>query len=115
VDLDSPEVRESLNTAPEPGSAARLTRAQITGAPKRAYRRHRETTNTAIMARYPTPASKPIPATTDHGLSSAHPTSHSVTSKPMGCLSAFEGQPGHRAGSDSSSPKDSQQRDVADN
>jgi transposase len=49
-DLDSPDVLELLAKAPEPSSAARLTRAQITAALKRAHRRDRDTKTTAIMA-----------------------------------------------------------------
>src|ERR1019366_7509160 len=39
-----------LTKAPEPSSAARLTRAQISAALKRAHRRDRDTKTTAIMA-----------------------------------------------------------------
>src|SRR5664280_319266 len=49
-DLASPDVLELLTKAPEPSSAARLTRAQITAALKRAHRRDRDTKTTAIMA-----------------------------------------------------------------
>jgi len=42
-------VLELLTKAPEPGSAARLTRAQITAALTRARRRDREVKTTAIM------------------------------------------------------------------
>jgi transposase len=49
-DLDSPDVLELLTKAPEPHSAAALTRAQITAALKRAHRRDREAKTTAIMA-----------------------------------------------------------------
>src|SRR5450830_405257 len=49
-DLDSPDVLELLTNAPEPNSAAALTRAQITAALKRARRRDREAKATAIMA-----------------------------------------------------------------
>jgi len=48
-DLASPDVLELLTKAPEPGSAAALTRAQITAALKRARRRGREAKTTAIM------------------------------------------------------------------
>ena len=49
-DLDSLDVLELLTKAPEPHSAAALTRAQITAALKRAHRRDREAKTTAIMA-----------------------------------------------------------------
>jgi transposase len=49
-DLASPDVLELLTKAPEPDSAARLTRAQITAALTRARRRDREAKTTAIMA-----------------------------------------------------------------
>jgi transposase len=49
-DLDSPDVLELLAKAPEPSRAARLTRAQISAALKRAHRRDRDTKTTAIMA-----------------------------------------------------------------
>jgi transposase len=49
-DLASPDVLELLIKAPEPDSAARLTRAQITAALTRAHRRNREAKTTAIMA-----------------------------------------------------------------
>jgi len=49
-DLASPDVLELLAKAPEPGSAARLTRAQITAALTRARRRDRDVKTTAIMA-----------------------------------------------------------------
>jgi transposase len=48
-DLAFPEVLELLTKAPEPDSAARLTRAQITAALTRARRRDREAKTTAIM------------------------------------------------------------------
>ncbi len=48
-DLASPDVLELLIKAPEPSSAARLTRPQITAALARARRRDRETKTTAIM------------------------------------------------------------------
>jgi len=48
-DLDSRDVLELLTKAPEPHSAAALTRAQITAALKRAHRRDREAKTTAIM------------------------------------------------------------------
>ena len=50
LDLASPDVLELLTKAAEPNSAARLTRAQITAAMKRAGRRDREVKATAIMA-----------------------------------------------------------------
>jgi transposase len=49
-DLDSPDVLELLTKAPEPAGAARLTRAQISAALKRAHRRDRDTKTTSIMA-----------------------------------------------------------------
>jgi transposase len=49
-DLASPDVLELLAKAPEPGSAAALTRAQITAALKRAHRRDRDAKATVIMA-----------------------------------------------------------------
>jgi hypothetical protein len=49
-DLAFPDVLELLTKAPEPNSAARLTRAQITAALTRAHRRDREAKTTAIMA-----------------------------------------------------------------
>ena len=49
-DLASPDVLELLIKAPEPSSAARLTRPQITAALARARRRDREAKTTAIMA-----------------------------------------------------------------
>jgi len=48
-DLASPDVLELLIKAPEPSSAARLTRPQITAALARARRRDREAKTTAIM------------------------------------------------------------------
>jgi transposase len=48
-DLSSRDVLELLTKAPEPDSAVRLTRAQITAALKRAGRRDREVKTTAIM------------------------------------------------------------------
>ena len=49
-DLAAADVLELLAKAADPVSAARLTRAQITAALKRAHRRDRDTTTTAIMA-----------------------------------------------------------------
>lgn len=49
-DLASPDVLELLTKAPEPSRAARLTRAQISAALKRAHRRDLDTKTTAIMA-----------------------------------------------------------------
>jgi len=49
-DLASLDVLELLTKAPEPHSAAALTRAQITAALKRAHRRDREAKTTVIMA-----------------------------------------------------------------
>jgi len=49
-DLASPDVLELLSKAPEPNSAARLTRVQITAALTHARRRGREAKATAIMA-----------------------------------------------------------------
>src|SRR5680860_1514064 len=49
-DLDSSDVLELLTKAPEPSSAARLTRAQVGAALKRARRRDRDAKTTAIMA-----------------------------------------------------------------
>src|SRR5450756_1839378 len=49
-DLASPDVLELLTKAPEPSRAARLTRAQISTALKRARRHDRDTKTTAIMA-----------------------------------------------------------------
>ncbi len=49
-DLAFPDVLELLTKAPEPDSAARLTRAQITAALTRARRRDREAKTAAIMA-----------------------------------------------------------------
>ena len=48
-DLAFPDVLELLAKAPDPDSAARLTRAQVTAALARARRRDRETKTTAIM------------------------------------------------------------------
>jgi len=48
-DLAFPDVLELLTKAPEPDSAARLTRAQITAALTRARRRDREAKTAAIM------------------------------------------------------------------
>ncbi len=48
-DLASPDVLELLSKAPEPNSAARLTRVQITAALTRARRRDRDAKTTAIM------------------------------------------------------------------
>jgi transposase len=49
-DLAAADVLELLAKAADPLRAARLTRAQITAALKRAHRRDRDTTTTAIMA-----------------------------------------------------------------
>ncbi len=49
-DLAAPDVLELLIKAPEPSSAARLTRPQITAALTHARRRDREAKTTAIMA-----------------------------------------------------------------
>jgi hypothetical protein len=49
-DLACPDVLELLTKAPEPHSAARLTRVQITAALKRAHRHDRDAKATAIMA-----------------------------------------------------------------
>ena len=49
-DLASPDVLGLLTKAPEPSRAARLTRAQISAALKRARRHDRDTKTTAIMA-----------------------------------------------------------------
>jgi len=49
-DLDAPDVLELLAKAPDPASAARLTRAQISAVLKRAGRRDRDTKTTLLMA-----------------------------------------------------------------
>ena len=49
-DLDAPDALELLAKAPDPASAARLTRAQISAALKRAGRRDRDTKATLLMA-----------------------------------------------------------------
>jgi len=49
-DLASPDVLELLTKAPEPHSAAALTRAQITAVLKQARRRDRDAKTTAILA-----------------------------------------------------------------
>ena len=49
-DLDAPEVLELLARAPEPARAARLTRAQVSAALKRAGRRNITDRATAILA-----------------------------------------------------------------
>jgi transposase len=49
-DLDAPDVLELLGKAPEPGRAARLTRAQVSAALKRARRRDIPGRATAILA-----------------------------------------------------------------
>jgi transposase len=49
-DLDAPDVLELLAKAPEPGRAARLTRAQVSAALKRARRRNIPDKATAILA-----------------------------------------------------------------
>jgi hypothetical protein len=49
-DLDAPDVLELLARAPEPASAARLTRAQVSAALKRARRRSIADKTTAILA-----------------------------------------------------------------
>jgi len=49
-DLDAPDTLELLGKAPEPGRAARLTRAQVSAALKRARRRNIPDKATAIMA-----------------------------------------------------------------
>ena len=50
-DLDAPDTLELLGKAPDPARAARLTRAQVSAALKRARRReHHRTRPTAILA-----------------------------------------------------------------
>ena len=49
-DLDAPEALELLGKAPEPGRAARLTRAQVSAALKRAGRRNIPERATAVLA-----------------------------------------------------------------
>jgi transposase len=49
-DLDAPDVLELLAKAPDPVSAARLTRAQISAVLKRAGRRDRDTKATVLMS-----------------------------------------------------------------
>jgi transposase len=49
-DLAAPDVLELLTKAPDPDSAARLTRPQITAALTRARRRNRDAKTTSIMA-----------------------------------------------------------------
>jgi hypothetical protein len=49
-DLDAPDVLELLAKAPDPASAARLTRAQISAVLKRAGRRDRDTKTTLLMS-----------------------------------------------------------------
>jgi transposase len=49
-DLDAPDVLELLAKAPDPASAARLTRAQISAVLKRAHRRDRDTKTTLLMS-----------------------------------------------------------------
>src|ERR1700733_5738750 len=49
-DLDAPDTLELLARAPEPGRAARLTRAQVSAALKRAGRRNITDRATAILA-----------------------------------------------------------------
>jgi transposase len=49
-DLDAPDALELLGKAPEPASAARLTRAQVSAALKRARRRSIADKTTAILA-----------------------------------------------------------------
>jgi transposase len=50
ADLSAPEALELLRKAPEPAAAARLTRAQVSAALKRALRRDIDTKVEAIMA-----------------------------------------------------------------
>jgi hypothetical protein len=49
ADLDAPEVLELLAKAPDPASAAKLTRTQVTAALRRAHRRDRDSKAAAIM------------------------------------------------------------------
>ena len=63
-DLDAPDVLELLAKAPDPGSAARLSRSQIGAALKRARRRGVETKATAIQAALRAPHLGQPPATT---------------------------------------------------
>jgi len=49
-DLDAPDVLELLGKAPDPARAARLTRAQVSAALKRAHRRNITDKATAILA-----------------------------------------------------------------
>ena len=49
-DLDAPDTLELLGKAPEPGRAARLTRAQVSAALKRARRRNIPDKATAVLA-----------------------------------------------------------------
>ncbi|MGH3193615.1 MAG: IS110 family transposase, partial [Streptosporangiaceae bacterium] len=49
-DLDAPDTLELLGKAPEPARAARLTRAQVSAALKRAHRRNITDKATAILA-----------------------------------------------------------------
>ena len=67
-DLAAPDVLELLTKAPDPDSAARLTRPQITAALTRARRRNRDAKTTSIMAALRTehhiqaPATRPLTA-----------------------------------------------------
>ena len=67
-DLDAPDTLELLGKAPDPARAAKLTRAQVTAALKRAGRRkvtERATVIlTALRGEQPGPAARPSPPPT---------------------------------------------------
>lgn len=50
ADLDAPDVLELLAKAPDPASAAKLTRTQVTAALRRAHRRDREAKTSEVIA-----------------------------------------------------------------
>src|SRR5450755_1855943 len=62
-DLDAPGTLELLGKAPDPARAAKLTRAQVSAALKRAHRRYITDKATAILAalRSPQPSPPPTP------------------------------------------------------
>ena len=64
-DLDAPDVLELLGKAPDPARAARLTRAQVSAALKRARRRDITGKATAIMAALRSPHLGQPPAVTE--------------------------------------------------
>src|SRR3984957_5023339 len=63
-DLDAPDTLELLGKAPDPARAAKLTRAQVSAALKRARRRNITATTTAILAALRSPQLGQPPAVT---------------------------------------------------